>query len=97
MGPSDLRLKYQDAVFTIFFAHLTGAIGDPRPPVTDGIEVHDVQRLGGGSITLSSIKKEVDRVNMMLLIYAPFAAGAFVTLLVLLYRLLVDPGKGSAP
>jgi dCTP deaminase len=96
VGPSDIRLKFKQPTFTIFFSTLAeGSIGDSREkekgvnfkPKLEGIRLQDVQLLGGGSITLSKLQKDVDRVKLLLLIYGPFGVAAFIALLVALVKL----------
>ena len=87
VGPSDIYLRYHEATFCIFFAKLEGIISKKRGPSAMPIAVEDLQLLGGSSITLAQIKREVDQVSQMMLIYAPFAVSAFFALLLLLYRM----------
>lgn len=96
VGPSDIRLKLMEPTFTIFFAQLApGAIGPTRDgdpsvnfkPKLSGIRLQDVQVLGGGSVTLAKLQKDLDRVKLLLLVYGPFGVAAFVALLVALFKI----------
>lgn len=87
VGPSDIRLKFEERTFTIFFADVGKGIGEERKNAPlDGIELSEVQQLGGATVTLAKLKKEVDQVRFMLLVYAPFAIAALVALLINLIR-----------
>lgn len=80
VGPNDIRLKYMDPTFTIFFAEVAEPSKKERAP-RRGIELEDVQQLGGNSITLSKLKKDMDAIKLILLIYAPFAVALFIALI----------------
>lgn len=89
VGPSDIRLKLCEPIFTIFFAELkSDQIGATR----DNSEVHiqqnlkgigleDLQSLGGSNITLAALQKEVHQLRTLILVYGPLAIAAFVGLL----------------
>jgi len=87
VGPSDIRLRYLEPTFTIFFGEVQGSTGPgrERPPLS-GIRLQDVQTLGGGSVSLAKLKKELDTVRLMLLVYGPFAVAAFIALLINLVK-----------
>lgn len=97
VGPSDIRLKFGEPTFTIFFATLTqGNIGTAREksgkthfrPTANGIRLQDVQLLGGGSLSLASLHKEVERLSTSVKVYGGVAIAALAALLVdLLQRL----------
>ena len=80
VGPNDIRLKRLEPTFTIFFAHVEHGKPKERKPRL-GIELEDIQRLGGNSITLSKLKKDIDTIRTVLFIYAPFAVALFIALL----------------
>ena len=87
IGPTDVRLKFGEPTFTIFFALVGEGVGEPRKnPPLKGISLSDVQQLGGATVTLAKLKKEVDQVRFMLLVYAPFAIAALLALLISLIR-----------
>lgn len=94
VGPSDIRLRYLEPTFTIFFAEVHGSTGPPRdrPPLS-GIRLQDVQSLGGGSVSLAKLKKELDTVRLMVLVYGPFAVAAFIALLINLFKILSTPPR----
>lgn len=87
VGPSDIYLRYGEQTFSIFFAKLSGEAKNPRDPAGLPLAIEDLHVLGGSSLTLQQLKREVDRVQQLLLIYAPFAVSAFVALLLMLYRM----------
>ena len=88
IGPNDIRLRYKDPTFTIFFADVDGNNASVREsPVRSGILLSDVQQLGASSITLAKLKKDIDSLRTVLLVYAPFAVALVVALLVTLIKL----------
>jgi dCTP deaminase len=91
VGPSDIRLKFGEPTFTIFFATLSSdRTGKSRKedgnthfrPASNGIRLQDVQLLGGGSLTLASLHKEVERLSTLVKIYGGLAIAALAALLV---------------
>ncbi len=57
VGPSDIRLRFEERTFTITFSHVEGGIGERRPPAPNRLPLQYVQNLGGGSVTLSNCRK----------------------------------------
>lgn len=92
VGPSDVYLRLNEPTFSIFFALVHGQIGERRKPVARALAMDDMHTLGGSSVTLTQMKKDIDRLNQLLMIYAPFAVSAFIAILVLIYKVLM--GKG---
>jgi dCTP deaminase len=86
VGPADIRLKYEEPTFTIFFAAVEGFVGKPRKPGIKGIDLDRVQLLGGSSVTVSKLKKEIDQLRTIVLIYGPFVVATLVALLVKLWK-----------
>jgi dCTP deaminase len=87
VGPSDIYLRHGEPTFSIFFAKLEGIISKERPPAGKAIAIDDMHLLGGSSVTLAQMKREIDQVRQLMLIYAPFAVSTFIALLVLIYRM----------
>jgi dCTP deaminase len=88
-GPSDIRLRLLERTFTIFLADVEGDIGDPRREQSNplaGIPLNLVQNLGGSSVTLTKLQKEVDDLRTKMLIYAPLAVAALLALFLNLLR-----------
>src|SRR5882762_5797692 len=88
-GPSDIRLRFRERTFTIFFADVDGEIGSARREQTEpleGIPLHHVQNLGGSSVTLTRLQKEIADLRTKMLIYAPLAVAALLALLLNLLR-----------
>lgn len=88
-GPSDVRLRYRQPTFTIIFAEAKGEIGPPRPEQAKplkGIPLEFVQTLGGSSVTIIKLKKDIDELRTRMLIYAPLAVAALIALIVSLVR-----------
>jgi dCTP deaminase len=96
VGPADVRLKFGEPTFSIFFSCLEeGDIEDSRDNEKShftqnltGIRLQDVQLLGGNSITLSKIQKELDRLRSLVMIYGPFAVAGFLAMIAVLVKLL---------
>jgi dCTP deaminase len=89
IGLTDIQLKYKRPTFTIFFANVEENDHIPREKkegVRTGITLSDVQTLGGRTVTLSKLKKEIDQLRMMLLVYAPFAVAATAALIIALIK-----------
>jgi dCTP deaminase len=88
-GPSDVRLRFREPTFTIFFAEVDGKIGAPRREQIEpleGIPLHFIQYLGGSSVTLTKLQKEIDDLRTKMLIYAPLAVAALLALIISLVR-----------
>lgn len=93
IGPNDLRLRYKDCTFTIFLSKVDAIdvsdAGEPRPRLMDdGIPLELIQHLGGSTVTLAKLQKEIEDVKTRLLIYAPLAVAALVPLLILLINVI---------
>jgi dCTP deaminase len=88
-GPADIRLRFREPTFTIFFADVDGDIGEPRReqkvPLA-GISLNNIQCLGGSSVTLTKLQKEVHELRIKMLIYAPLAVAALLALFLNLLR-----------
>lgn len=95
VGPTDMRIKYLEPTFTIFFAQLSSddieqARDDQKdieyPQGARGILLQDVQLLGGSSLSLVSLQKEVERLRTLFMIYIPIAVSAIVALIIKLLK-----------
>ncbi len=84
VGPSDIRLRFEERTFTITFSHVEGGIGEPRPPAANRLPLEYVQNLGGGSVTLSKLQKDLDDLKTKFLVYVPLAVGLIISLLLAL-------------
>jgi dCTP deaminase len=93
VGPSDIRLKFEEPTFTIFFAKLTSnKIGKPRSeqdtrfkPWLSGIRLQDVQLLGGSSITIARLQKEIDQLKFIVFVYTPIVVAVLGALIKLFW------------
>ncbi len=88
VGTTDVRLKYMEPTFTIFFARVennTSPTKEKESP-RSGITLQDINQLGGSTITLTKLKKEIDQIRTMLLVYAPFAVAATAALIIALVK-----------
>lgn len=94
VGPSDIRLKYKEPTFTIFFAEVKGDIGTSRDkeaetqfkPRLRGIGLQHVQLLGGSSITISKLQKEVEQLRFIVLVFTPIAVAVVAGLVKLFWH-----------
>lgn len=83
LSSNDIRLKFKEPTFTIFFSELSdGNVGKYRDPDGTGISLKHVQMFGGSSVTIASLHKEVDRLRMLITIYGGIAAAALVGILI---------------
>lgn len=88
VGPTDIRLKFMEPTFSIFFARVENNTSpqkekeDPR----HGITLQDINQLGGSTITLTKLKSEIDQLRTMLLVYAPFAVAATLALILAIIK-----------
>jgi dCTP deaminase len=87
VGPNDIRLKYKERTFTIFFSDVERNDIERKKPARSGIMLDDVQRLGGNSVTLAKLKKDIDSLRTILLVYAPFAVALVIALIITLIKL----------
>lgn len=85
VGPNDIRLRHMDPTFTIFFAEVRSP-KDEKRPTRRGIELDDVRQLGGSSITLAKLQKQVSTLRTLLLIYGSFAVALLIALIVNILR-----------
>jgi dCTP deaminase len=84
VGPSDIQLQFKEPTFMIFFARVDGDIGKLRAEQdhpSEDIPLHSVQYLGGSSVTLTKLQKEIADLRTKMLIYAPLAVAALLALL----------------
>jgi dCTP deaminase len=90
VGPTDIHLKFREPTFTIFFAELTSKdIGETRDDQDEvhfkqnltGIRLEDVQLLGGSSLTLSTLQRDVDRLRTLVTIYGAAAISALFAII----------------
>ena len=84
VGPSDIRLRFEERTFTITFSYVEGGIGERRRPSPNRLPLEYVQNLGGGSVTLSKLQKDLDDLKTKFLVYVPLAVGLIISLLLAL-------------
>jgi dCTP deaminase len=93
VGPSDIRLEYREPTFTIFFAEVKGRIVLSRSqdeqtrfkPGLRGIRLQDVQLLGGSSVTVAKLQKEIDQLRFIILVYTPVVVAVLGALIKLFW------------
>lgn len=92
VGPNDIRLRYGQPTFMMMWAKLSipynpGTQGRKRPGFMN-IPVQLMAQLGGGSITISELKTEVDRLNTQVKFFIGIGIGLLMALLAVLLRLI---------
>lgn len=92
VGPNDIRLRYREPTFMMMWATLSqayepGADGRKRPGYPN-IPVRLMAQLGGGSITISELKTEVDRLNTQVKFFIGVGIGLLMALLAVLLRII---------
>ena len=86
IGPSDIRLRHCAPTFTIFFSKVEGDIGEPRPALKEDLPLNYIQLLGGSSLTLSKVQKDLEDLKFKFLFYAPLGVGLLVALILNLLK-----------
>ncbi len=86
VGPSDIRLRLEDPTFTIFFARVEGDIGKKREPFGEKLPLQYVNLLGGSSVTLSRLQKELDDLKSKVIMYAPLGIALLIALILNLLK-----------
>jgi dCTP deaminase len=86
IGPSDIRLRFEDDTFTIFFAQVEGDIEKPRSPFGDNLPLQYVQLLGGSSVTLGKLQKEFEDLRRKVFLYAPLGIALLIALVLNLIK-----------
>jgi dCTP deaminase len=91
VGPNDIRLRYREPTFMIMWARLTEpyvpSASDRKRSGHEHIPVHMMAQLGGGTITLSQLKSEVDKLHTQV----KFFAGLVFALLMALIAVILRP------
>lgn len=78
VGPNDIRLEYKQPAFMLMLATLkTKYDGQPRQQGFDNIPLDLMAQLGGPSITLATLKQDLDRLSLSLKIYGALAITLF--------------------
>lgn len=89
VGPNDIRLKYLEPVFMLMWAKLlTEYEGKERPAGYSKIQLEHMAQLGGPSVTLGGLKRELDRVSFSLKIYGALGVALFGIILAAILRWL---------
>src|SRR5208282_2575709 len=87
VGPNDIRLRYKEPVFMVMWAKLLNEfVGGARKPGFDRIQLDHMAQLGGPSVTLTSLKKDLDRISLSLKIAGVIAVSLFGVLMATILR-----------
>ena len=88
VSSSDIRLEFMKPTFTIFFARLDGGIGEDRKKAPSGIQLENVQLLGGASITIAKLQRDLDQLRRWVVIYGPIIVAVLIALIANYLRIL---------
>ncbi len=91
VGPSDIRLLFEDRTFMMMWARLDERLPDRlhrKKPGYQRIDLDQMSRLGGSSITIASLRKEVESLTLTVKIHGALALAALIAILGLLIRAL---------
>jgi dCTP deaminase len=97
VGPTDIHLKLGVPLFSIFFAELSSKeIGTSRDEEKDihfeqnltGIRLEDVQLLGGSSVTVTGLQRQIERLETQVKTFTTIAASLVVGLILLILKLI---------
>jgi len=87
VGPNDIRLKFKEPAFMLMWGKLLHEyIGEKRKPRYDRIQLEHMAQLGRRSVTLTSLKRELDRISLSLKISAAIAVALFGVLIAAILR-----------
>ena len=90
VGPNDIRLRYREPVFMIMWACLrepyVRSEGDREREGPPNIPGKYMAQLGGGGITLSELKTEVDKLRTQVRFFAGLAVALIVALIGVMLR-----------
>jgi dCTP deaminase len=85
VGPNDIRLRFRDPVFMIMWAMLNKAYSPGESARSRKgyahIPVQLMAQLGGGNITLSQLKAQVDKLNTEVKLFAGLAIALIMALI----------------
>jgi dCTP deaminase len=85
VGPNDIRLLYKDCACMIMWARLDEPFdGAARPPGYTGVTLDQMSQLGGSSITLAALQKQIQSLTVSMRFLGAISTAAIVALVVLL-------------
>ena len=89
VGPHDIRLKYLEPVFMLMWAKLLTKYNDvERKAGYNRIQLDHMAQLGGPNVTLTGLKRELERVSLSLKIYGALGVALFGIILAAILRWL---------
>lgn len=77
VGPNDIRLKYKESAFMLMFAQLRTEYEGHRKPGYKTIPLDLMAQLGGPSVTLATLKRDLDHMAHSVKIYGAIAIAVF--------------------
>ncbi|MCL5046647.1 MAG: hypothetical protein M1598_07660 [Actinobacteria bacterium] len=87
-GPTDIVLRYKEAVFMIFFQQLSHPVESQRDPITH-ISGEFAAEVQGKSVSLVAQEARIDQLESSLRLYAGVAAGIVIPLFGIIISLLL--------
>lgn len=88
VGPNDIRLRYLEPVFMLMLAEAEMYLGPARNAGYNSIQLDQMAQLGGPSVTLTTLKSELDSLSLTLKIYGALAIALFGAIIGALLRWL---------
>jgi len=93
VGPNDIRLRYREPAFMIMWARLN----EPYEPTESArkrqgyphIPARLMAQLGGGTITLSQLKREIDKLQTEVKLFAGLAIALILALIGTILKVLI--------
>ena len=87
VGPNDIRLEYKAPTFMILWAKIEPSYGgEARKTGYDRIPLDFMAQLGGSSITLAAMRKEIDSLSVTVKVLLGLAGSALIGVFLLLLR-----------
>jgi dCTP deaminase len=85
VGPNDIRLEYKEPTFMLMFAELKPGADAQRKKAYDRIPLEFMAQLGGPSVNLATLKKELDRASLSIKIYGGLVVALLAALVAALF------------
>jgi len=93
VGPNDIRLRYREPAFMIMWARLSQPYvvteASRKRPGFPHIPERLMAQLGGGTITLSQLKREVDKLQTEVKLFAGLAIALILALIGTILKVII--------
>ncbi len=80
VGPNEIRLEYKRPTFMLFLAELKTHAVEYRQRGYDRIPLEFMDQLGGPSVNLATLKKELDRLSLAVRVYSSLVVALLAAL-----------------